>query len=101
MSPIGKTRKSFADKLRNKVEASGNERNKESKFVKSVLNNKNKDSDDFWFNNDIDDQGKIIQTGNVSWDEALARAEKHSQYKKTGGKRKSRKQRNKSRKQKR
>ena len=107
MSPTGKTRKSFADKLRNKIESSGNDKSeKESKLgnkLKSKLNNNDVyNNNEFWENNLYNKEtGRFEQ--NHDPNDAYRRYYDFidQQKKPKGGKRKSRKQRNKSRKQKR
>ena len=111
MSPTGKTRKSFADKLRNKIESSGIESSgndkseKESKLgnkLKSKLNNNDVyNNNEFWENHlDNKETGRFDK--NHDPNDAIGRYYDFMNQKKSkGGKRKSRKQRNKSRKQKR
>lgn len=79
----------------------------ESKLAKSLQNKMKYDNDiynnlEFWENNDITEEGKIIKSDAYDFGEASERFQKYkNQQKSKGGKRKTRKQRNKSRKQKR
>ena len=79
----------------------------ESKHATSLRNKTKKDSNEynnpeFWENYNINNDGNIIESKAFDFGEASARFEKFkNQPQSKGGKRKSRKQRNKSRKQKR
>ena len=96
---------SSVNKLKSKVRES--RKAEESKFSRSLQNKIRYDNDiynniEFWENNDINEDGKFIEKKAYDWGEASERFQKYkNQSQSKGGKRKSRKQRNKSRKQKR